>query len=479
MGRSLTNLVKSYFSLQYLVITGAVLLIGLGMTVIVGWLTHEPHLIQISPQFVPMQFNTALGFIMVGVSVIALESKHRAMARLLGTMTALLAILTLVQYAFGINLGIDELFMEHYITTATSNPGRMGPNTAVNFIMSCIAIIAVSTRKITINQLLIEIILGALVTGLGTVAWLGYFGNVEPAYGWGKLTHMAFHTSCGFMIVGLTLIAHARHCSFITSQKMPLFVLPMTISIFGFTVTFALWQALNALQSQMAEYYGINITNFIAEAILILGSLFSLALALAVWFWKQSQQQVCALEQAQAKILKLNQELENLSYLDALTGIANRRMFDLTAERELNRARREQRSIALILFDIDYFKYYNDYYGHLQGDQCLKIVASEIEKMARRPTDVAVRYGGEEFVLLLPDADPISAREIAEAVFSAIAHLQIPHTASKISDIITMSAGISACIPQSQTTLEQLIIKADQALYQAKNEGRGRIVTLV
>jgi diguanylate cyclase (GGDEF)-like protein len=195
-----------------------------------------------------------------------------------------------------------------------------------------------------------------------------------------------------------------------------------------------------------------------------------------VWFVGQFQAQIFALEQAQIKILELNEQLEQMCYIDGLTGIANRRMFDLTVARELRRAYRNQAPVALIVFDIDYFKAYNDCYGHLQGDDCLRQVAQAIQKMARRPTDLAARYGGEEFVLLLPEVPLEAGRMIADDVLYGLQALQIPHERSSISPWVSISAGVASGIPSLNTTVKDLFIQADQALYQAKQQGRNRVV---
>jgi diguanylate cyclase (GGDEF)-like protein len=175
--------------------------------------------------------------------------------------------------------------------------------------------------------------------------------------------------------------------------------------------------------------------------------------------------------------LILNQQLEKISYLDGLTEIPNRRSFDAVIEKEFGRACLYQHSIAVILLDIDYFKAYNDHYGHQMGDYCLQKVAKTINNMAQRKTDMAARYGGEEFVLLLPDTIAVDVERIAAMTLKAIADLNIPHEKSKVSSLITISAGISVCVPSIDTTIKELIHHADQALYEAKSQGRSRIVT--
>jgi diguanylate cyclase (GGDEF)-like protein len=463
--------------LKFCINIGAFLLLTLGLIVILGWYIGSVRLIQIHPQFVPMQFNTALGFVFISLALMGLTNNRSRIIKYIGIVLILLGGATLIQHIFGVNFNIDELFMKHYITIATSQPGRMAPNTALNFLISGIAIFIMSTKKIRLTHLLVGSFLGALIMGLGSVAFLGYLSNVEAAYGWGKLTKMAIHTSVGFIIVGMMLILEARYLSWRIQKKIHSVLLPLILSVLGLTITICLWQALYSTELYITNQYGIKTKNFVAEGILIFGGLFSIVIAIAVWFAIRSREQLKSLRLAQEEILILNQQLEKMSYIDGLTEIPNRRLFDATIEKELGRAYRYQHSIALILFDIDYFKAYNDFYGHQMGDYCLQQVAQAINNMAQRKTDIAARYGGEEFVLLLPDATLTDAKKIAEMTLQAIANLNIPHEKSKVSSVITISAGISVCVPSRDTTTEELILHADQALYEAKAQGRSCIVT--
>jgi diguanylate cyclase (GGDEF)-like protein len=461
-----------YTCLRFCINIGASLLLALGLTVILGWYIGSERLIQIYPQFVPMQFNTALGFVLMSLALMGLANNLRGLVKYLGIAAILLGGLTLIQHIFVVNLHIDELFMKHYITIATSQPGRMAPNTALNFLLSGLAILIMSTMRIRLTQIIVGSFLGSVTMGLGVVAFLGYLSNIETAYGWGNLTKMAIHTAIGFIIVGLILLLEARYLSLKAQQKTPSVLLPLILSVLGFTITICLWQALHSAES----YIGIKPKNFVAEGILIFGGLFSVVIAIAVWFAIRSREQLRSLRLAQEEILILNQQLEKISYLDGLTEIPNRRSFDAAIEKELGRAFRYQHSIAVILLDIDYFKAYNDHYGHQMGDYCLQKVAQTINSMAQRKTDMAARYGGEEFVLLLPDAMTADAEKIAAMTLQAIADLNIPHEKSKVSSFVTISAGISVCVPSTDTTIKELIYHADQALYEAKAQGRARII---
>lgn len=169
-----------------------------------------------------------------------------------------------------------------------------------------------------------------------------------------------------------------------------------------------------------------------------------------------------------------NQELTALSQKDGLTKIANRRYFDHYLQQKWEQLRREEEPLSVILLDIDYFKQYNDYYGHLQGDECLKTLAETLSQAIKRSTDLVARYGGEEFVLVLPDTDKSGAVTIAKKIQSAIAQHKIPHASHLSSDQVTVSLGIATVIPTVEGSWEKLLSHADFALYQAKEQGRDR-----
>ena len=167
--------------------------------------------------------------------------------------------------------------------------------------------------------------------------------------------------------------------------------------------------------------------------------------------------------------------LESLSALDGLTGLANRRRFSAVLEREWHRARRLIAPLALIMADIDHFKAYNDGYGHLAGDDCLKRVATVFGNAMHRATDLAARYGGEEFVCILPDTDLAGAFHVAEAIRADLAALALPHAYSPTASRVTFSAGIASLIPGEGVAPTTLMDQADQSLYAAKQNGRNRI----
>ena len=162
-----------------------------------------------------------------------------------------------------------------------------------------------------------------------------------------------------------------------------------------------------------------------------------------------------------------------LSVQDQLTGLANRRRIDETLSREWARAHRHGGPLALIMLDIDFFKKYNDHYGHQAGDECLKSVALTLQESVQRASDLVARYGGEEFLLILPDTDAVSAQRLAESLCVSIAELKIPHAQSSLR-VVTLSAGIATLTHNAYKDVDSLLRAADAALYQAKHNGRNQ-----
>jgi len=185
---------------------------------------------------------------------------------------------------------------------------------------------------------------------------------------------------------------------------------------------------------------------------------------------------VTSRRQAEKALKKANLELQRLSVLDDLTQVANRRRFDEAIRQEWQRLSRDRAQLSLIFCDIDYFKLYNDTYGHQAGDNCLRAVAETIRANCQRPGDFVARYGGEEFTVILPNTGPEGAGHLAEDIRKEIERLKIPHMQSQVSRYVTLSLGISCVFPSTDIPPETLIGAADKALYEAKNQGRNRTV---
>jgi diguanylate cyclase (GGDEF)-like protein len=189
---------------------------------------------------------------------------------------------------------------------------------------------------------------------------------------------------------------------------------------------------------------------------------------------RERQKKASLLEQINT-LKRIEAELQTQSGQDWLTGLANRRRFDEIIQQEWGRARRDEASLAVLMIDIDYFKPYNDTYGHQAGDACLQQVAKAIAEVVHRPGDLPARYGGEEFVVVLPKTDAAGAARVAEKMRAAVEALNLKHVGSRASDRVTISVGVAAVVPPEKSEPATLIAAADQALYRAKREGRNLV----
>lgn len=174
---------------------------------------------------------------------------------------------------------------------------------------------------------------------------------------------------------------------------------------------------------------------------------------------------------------QLEETLRDLSYQDGLTHIANRRRFDEKLDQEWRRAARERQPLTLIMADIDFFKNYNDLYGHPAGDDCLRKIAKVLQDATTRPGDLAARYGGEEFAAILPNTSLLGAEKVAEQIRAQVEALELPHANSSVSPWVTISLGIATRVPPSNSDEHAVLLEgADRALYKAKQQGRNRVV---
>ena len=171
------------------------------------------------------------------------------------------------------------------------------------------------------------------------------------------------------------------------------------------------------------------------------------------------------------ELAEANRQLEMLSNTDGLTNLANRRYFNCMFLNEWNRSCRNGNPLSLIMFDVDYFKQFNDHYGHLTGDACLQTLSHSLSQVRRRVGELVARYGGDEFVVLLPNTDKVAAFETAQQIKQIITSLAIPHEKNN-TGIVTISIGIASLLPSEQYSHEKLLLQADEALYRAKSAGR-------
>lgn len=195
---------------------------------------------------------------------------------------------------------------------------------------------------------------------------------------------------------------------------------------------------------------------------------------ISYYVFKSIQNDQTALEITTKKLKRANKKLENVSYTDSLTSLYNRRYFNLVYDRELKRARRTHSYITFMMLDIDYFKQYNDTYGHIEGDFALKSVAKVLKDSLKRPGDFVFRLGGEEFGVLLADTDESNSARLARDICDAVRGREIKHENSKVNEFVTISIGVACCIADDALNDEILITRADEMLYKAKDSGRDR-----
>ena len=181
-------------------------------------------------------------------------------------------------------------------------------------------------------------------------------------------------------------------------------------------------------------------------------------------------------KQRTAELEAANHQLETLSTTDGLTGLANRRRFDSYWAQEWQRAARQGTSLAVIMLDVDHFKAYNDHYGHQQGDACLRTIGDVLRSTVRRAGELAARYGGEEFVVIMPGATVQKAQETADSILTAIREARMAHARSPVALVVTVSLGVAAGTPGATDDREHLIKAADVALFEAKHQGRNRVM---
>lgn len=234
--------------------------------------------------------------------------------------------------------------------------------------------------------------------------------------------------------------------------------------------------------------YEINIANFerkkflqsynniIIQLGVVLALIIIAILGISLYVFSSIQKDHTKLEEATRKLRRANKKLENVSYTDSLTGLHNRRYFNMIYERELKRAKRNNSYITFMMLDIDFFKQYNDTYGHVEGDFALKSVAKVLKDTLRRPADFVFRLGGEEFGVLLVQTDESNSAKLARDICDDIRGREIKHENSKVNQYLTMSIGVVCCIADDALNEDILISRADEMLYEAKETGRDRYI---
>jgi len=429
----------------------------LGVIVIYGWHTGNAGLVQIHSAFAPMQYNTALAFILSGLALLLCMAGRISPGIVYALLVILIGVLTLLQYLFGLDFGIDELFMDHYISVQTSTPGRMAPNTALCFTLSGLTLLLAARPNGYRSSSLMTGVLSSSVLGLATIALLGYLFDIQLAYAWGRYTNMALHTSIGFILLSTAMIA--RELSAVIDWNRHWW--PVSISFAFITVSVALAHALDKDLELKQIITASNQFNPMSLVILLFGISMGIIIFVVLRIMQNANLRVTELH-------KLSDQLTLLSNTDHLTQLHNRRSIDRILQDEIVRARRFGRDLGLILIDLDLFKSVNDARGHQMGDKVLTLVG-DLLKRRSRSIDIVGRYGGEEFTIICPETGVEGAMELAENL-----RRDMERTNFEAAGRLTFSAGLAALQPDED--IQSLISRADAALYRAKTTGRNRVV---
>lgn len=481
--------------------TGAILVVCVGATVLLGWLFDVPTFKSIIPGLATMKANTALGLIASGVALWLIHTtpageQPSSLTRVLSVFVVAIGGLSIGEYVFDVNSGIDELLFTDNSTIPSLHPGRMSPATALAFFALGLALLALKARGPLFAATAHWLVTVPLF--IATLALVGYAYSVISLYKFGPYNSLALHTALAFFLLSLCLIAADTNYGFariaksdtaggvISRQLLP--TLPFLLFFLG----------LARLKGELWGFYDFQF----GLAIMVLSSI---AVCLAAVTWTATSlhktdiarqrgvaeimslnaeleqrviERTMELEQALAALSTANKALEQLSLEDGLTGIANRRCFDAQFAIYLAIAHRQKRPLGLVLYDIDFFKAFNDHYGHHAGDICLKQVAAALRSCCRRPGDLVARFGGEEFAMLLPDTDLEGAVRIAEMAREAVAELRIQHAPSLVGKEVSISGGVAVLSRYDGMTAEQMIIAADENLYEAKRMGRNQIYVI-
>ena len=477
---------------------GTLLVCGMGVLVVVGWIAHITPLLTLVPGLVAMKANTAVGFIALGAALLlpASSGPHRGWSYLGQTLAVMVLALggaTVAEYLLDRDFGIDQLVLRDWGSDGMEMPGRMAPMTAALFVFSAASVIAVKSAEPPIARW------ANWLTGptlfFSTLALVGYAYGVSPLYRIGPFSPMALHTALGFLI--LSLAAHAANpargvASLVSSNsaggimtRQLLLILPLATFLLGavciaglranlydgplglsLMVVMSLTVMVAAVLSEGAALRRMDHRRGRAEAELT---------HLSADLERRIKERTRQLADLTQDLAKANEALKEISLRDPLTDLPNRRFLDAHLASQIAIARRYQQPLAVLFCDIDGFKNYNDLHGHLVGDAALKRVATTLKACCRRPSDMAARYGGEEFVLVLSDTDAAGAALVAENARAAVEGLGILRGGVPGGGVITISGGIAVLADASQTA-SQLIAAADRRLYQAKRLGRNRIV---
>jgi diguanylate cyclase (GGDEF)-like protein len=469
--------------------------------VIFGWLLHMDVLKSLLPGSATMKANTAFGLLACSIVLTTLRngpggSKAAHLARAGSLVIVALGALSLAEDIFSIDLGIDQALIRDAGGIASVHPGRMSPATAASFISMGLALLAFKARRRSMASLAHWVVLLPLF--IATLTLTGYVYGVPALYQQRTFASMAVHTaSCFFLLALALLAADTRHGAtriavtasaggMVYRRLLPTIVL--ILLAVGWLTLIGLRQGLYQIEFGLAVMVLVSVAVCALAIASIANQLHKIdvvrktaedeIMSLNIALERRVLERTRELSDLSDSLSIANKSLEKLSLHDGLTGLANRRFFDVHLGSQVTITRRRHRTLGLIMCDVDYFKSFNDFYGHQAGDECLRQIADALRSCCSRSTDMAARYGGEEFALILPDTDLDGAVQIAEKALRMVAELKIPHAGSSAAAHVTISCGVAILTRESGLTADQLITAADLNLFQAKYMGRNRTISV-
>jgi diguanylate cyclase (GGDEF)-like protein len=492
--------------LDRLIRIGCLVVALVGVGGLCGWIFDIPRLLDVQRGQVFMGVNVACALIVASVAVLLLHTQPQGsawfrVARCLAVMLLALGGLSMTEHLFGLNLGIDlNIESTHLeiplaqVEAHRAHPGRISVTTSLYVVFLGLALLALKARRPNLAACANWLVAPPLLAS--GLAVLGYAYGASSLYAVRPYGTIAAHTAASFLVLSLCVLAADSTRGFtsiaisdtsggmVTRRLLP--TIPILIFVLGLVrlkgQEFGLYdiESGSALMVLMSTAFCVIAVAWTATTLhkvdLVRKLIEADNLSLNAGLESRVQERTRELAQVSSQLRLVNGTLELLSNQDGLTGLANRRRFDAHLSKQIPVARRYGRSLALVLCDVDSFKAYNDHYGHLAGDECLKRIAAALRSCCRRPADMVARYGGEEFALILPETGLDDATRIAEAARDAVVQLAIAHEKSPTVSHVTISGGIAVLLRNGISGAKQLITEADQCLYQAKHLGRNRMV---
>jgi len=486
--------IKSSISIHNWSIRAAAIVVGLiGAFEVAAWLLHMAPAVRLHAGIATTQLNSGCAFMAAATALWLLQtsapdSPPFRLGHALAVLSAMIGCAPLAQDLSAF-VGLGQLVRGDGVVDVTALGPRHIPFTEFGFLFAGGSLFVLKSRDPRVAACCQWLTVPPLVFSL--LAMIG------RAYGVESLSRaMAAEAAPGFFVLVLaTFAADAKHgfANIVvgdttggTISRRLLAAIPVALFVLGWAQVRGEAAGLFGAQFGAVAATVIGIAVSTAAVVLTAIALHQTDLKrkeamarirdLNARHEGQVEERTAQLAKSLEELNEANKQLERLSQHDGLTGVANRRYFDKYLETQIGIARRHNRTLSLILCDVDAFKLYNDNYGHQAGDQCLKQVAAAIQSCCRRTADVVARYGGEEFAIVLPETGLRGAMRVAEAAREAVARLKIPHGHSPAAPIVSISGGVAVTVWKGEGTAQQLIASADQMLYEAKHRGRNRMV---